>query len=50
MTGVQTLLFRSMDREGEIIRKTLIPLTYYLIMAAIIGTVLISVGWGTVLH
>ncbi|BDQ33204.1 lactate permease [Pseudodesulfovibrio portus] len=38
-----------MDREGEIIRKTLIPLTYYLIMAAIIGTVLIGSGWGIVL-
>lgn len=38
-----------MDREGEIIRKTLIPLTYYLIMAAIIGVVLISSGWGLVL-
>ena len=38
-----------MDREGEIIRKTLIPLTYYLIMAAIIGTVLIGAGWGLVL-
>lgn len=38
-----------MDREGEIIRKTLIPLTYYLIFAAIIGTVMISSGWGIVL-
>ncbi len=38
-----------MDREGEIIRKTLIPLTYYLIMAAIIGAVLVGSGWGTVL-
>ncbi len=38
-----------MDREGEIIRKTLIPLTYYLIMAGIIGTVLASSGWGTLL-
>ncbi|MEF2231837.1 MAG: L-lactate permease [Pseudodesulfovibrio sp.] len=38
-----------MDREGEIIRKTLIPLTYYLIMAAIIGTILVNMGWGTVL-
>lgn len=38
-----------MDREGEIIRKTLIPLTYYLIMAGIIGTVLVASGWGTVL-
>jgi len=38
-----------MDREGEIIRKTLIPLTYYLVMAGIIGTVLVGAGWGTVL-
>ena len=38
-----------MDREGEIIRKTLIPLAYYLIMAAILGSILISAGWGTVL-
>lgn len=38
-----------MDREGEIIRKTLIPLTYYLIMAGIIGTILVASGWGTVL-
>ncbi len=38
-----------MDREGEIIRKTLIPLSYYLIMAAIIGTLLVSLGWGVVL-
>jgi lactate permease len=38
-----------LDREGEIIRKTLIPLTYYLLMAAIIGTVLVTSGWGTVL-
>jgi lactate permease len=38
-----------MDREGEIIRKTLIPMTYYLIFAAILGTVMISSGWGTVL-
>jgi lactate permease len=33
-----------MDREGEIIRKTLIPLTYYLIAAAIIGVVLSGSG------
>jgi lactate permease len=38
-----------MDREGEIIRKTLIPLTYYLVFAAILGTVMISSGWGIVL-
>jgi len=38
-----------MDREGEIIRKTLIPLTYYLILAAIIGTILVNMGWGIVL-
>ncbi len=39
-----------MDREGEIIRKTLIPLTYYLVMAGIIGTVMVASGWGTVLR
>lgn len=38
-----------MDREGEIIRKTLIPLTYYLVMAGIIGTILVGAGWGIVL-
>lgn len=38
-----------MDREGEIIRKTLIPLTYYLIMAGIIGTVLATSGYGLLL-
>ncbi|CCO24935.1 L-lactate permease [Maridesulfovibrio hydrothermalis] len=38
-----------MDREGEIIRKTLIPLSYYLIFAAIIGITLVNIGWGTVL-
>jgi len=38
-----------MDREGEIIRKTLIPLAYYLILAAILGVILISSGWGFVL-
>jgi len=38
-----------MDREGEIIRKTLIPLSYYLVMAGIIGTVLVGSGWGIVL-
>ncbi|MGF7184818.1 lactate permease [Desulfitispora alkaliphila] len=31
------------DREGEIIRQTLIPLTYYLVMAGILGTVAIYV-------
>ena len=34
------------DREGEIIRKTLIPLTYYLIMAAILGFILAGIGFG----
>ncbi|WP_031479282.1 L-lactate permease [Maridesulfovibrio frigidus] len=38
-----------MDREGEIIRKTLIPLTYYLVAAAIIGMILANIGWGVVL-
>ncbi|XPV77011.1 MAG: L-lactate permease [Desulfovibrio sp.] len=38
-----------MDREGEIIRKTLIPLTYYLVAAGIIGSIMVAVGWGTVL-
>ncbi|MGE4553350.1 MAG: L-lactate permease [Desulfovibrionaceae bacterium] len=38
-----------MDREGEIIRKTLIPLTYYLIAAAVVGYVLVQAGWGVVL-
>ncbi len=38
-----------MDREGEIIRKTLIPLTYYLIAAAILGLILANIGWGVVL-
>lgn len=33
-----------MDREGEIIRKTLIPLSYYLVAAAIIGVVMSSSG------
>ncbi|MFC1545015.1 L-lactate permease [Gemmatimonadota bacterium] len=35
-----------MDREGEIIRKTLIPLAYYLIMAAVLGFVLVAIGFG----
>ena len=35
-----------MDREGEIIRKTLIPLTYYLIMAAVLGFILVEIGFG----
>ncbi|SOB60745.1 L-lactate transport [Pseudodesulfovibrio profundus] len=38
-----------MDREGEIIRKTLIPLTYYLVMAGILGVVLTGAGMGLVL-
>lgn len=38
-----------MDREGEIIRKTLIPLVYYLIGAAVVGFVLVYSGWGVVL-
>ncbi|HLA39889.1 MAG TPA: L-lactate permease, partial [Candidatus Glassbacteria bacterium] len=35
-----------MDREGEIIRKTLIPLTYYLIMAALLGFFLVHIKFG----
>jgi len=35
-----------MDREGEIIRKTLIPLAYYLIMAAVLGFILVKIGFG----
>lgn len=35
-----------MDREGEIIRKTIIPLTYYLVMAAILGFILLNMGFG----
>ncbi len=35
-----------MDREGEIIRKTLIPLTYYLIMAAILAFILLGIDFG----
>ncbi len=38
-----------MDREGEIIRKTLIPLTYYLLAAGVIGTVMVNIGWGVLL-
>jgi len=38
-----------MDREGEIIRKTLIPLTYYLIFAGILGTILAGSGWSMLL-
>ncbi len=38
-----------MDREGEIIRKTLIPLTYYLVSAGIIGFILVNIGWGQLL-
>lgn len=33
-----------LNREGEIIRKTLIPLTYYLIQAALVGMWLITGG------
>lgn len=39
-----------MDREGEIIRKTLIPLSYYLIAAAIIGLVMSGSGMSTFLQ
>lgn len=35
-----------MDREGEIIRKTLIPLAYYLIMAAVLGFILVAIDFG----
>ncbi|MBW7996140.1 MAG: L-lactate permease [Candidatus Glassbacteria bacterium] len=35
-----------MDREGEIIRKTLIPLVYYLIMSAVLGFALVAIGFG----
>jgi len=35
-----------MDREGEIIRKTLIPMIYYLIMAAILGFILVGIDFG----
>ncbi|OEH84479.1 lactate permease [Desulfuribacillus stibiiarsenatis] len=38
-----------MDREGEIIRKTIIPLTYYLIMAGILTLVAINIGAGIML-
>ena len=38
-----------MDREGEIIRKTLIPLTYYLIAAAILGFLFVGAGFGVIL-
>lgn len=38
-----------MDREGEIIRKTLIPLTYYLVAAGILGFVWVHMGLGTLL-
>jgi lactate permease len=31
-----------LGREGLIIRKTLIPMTYYLIMAAIIGIIMLQ--------
>ena len=32
------------DREGEIIRKTLIPMAYYVVQAGLIGTALITGG------
>lgn len=32
-----------LGREGQIIRKTLLPMTYYLIMAAIVGTILLRI-------
>jgi lactate permease len=32
------------DREGEVIRKTLIPMTYYVVQAGLIGTALIKGG------
>ena len=32
------------DREGEIIRKTLIPMAYYVVQAGLIGTALIQGG------
>lgn len=32
------------DREGEIIRKTLIPMAYYVVQAGLIGTALIAGG------
>ncbi|OEF95574.1 L-lactate permease [Desulfuribacillus alkaliarsenatis] len=35
-----------MDREGEIIRKTLIPLAYYLFMAGVLTIVAIAMGFG----
>ena len=35
-----------MDREGEIIRKTLIPMIYYLVMAGILGFILVNIGFG----
>ena len=36
-----------MNREGEIVRKTLIPMAYYCIQAGLIGQALItgSIGW-----
>ncbi len=39
-----------MDREGEIIRKTLIPMTYYLIFAAVLGFILLNMGFGVNLN
>ncbi len=37
------------DREGDIIRMTLIPMAYYLVGAAIVGFVLLSMGHGILL-
>ena len=36
-----------MNREGEVIRKTLVPMAYYCIQAGLIGQALItaSLGW-----
>ena len=38
-----------LDREGEIIRKTIIPLTYYLLFAGILTVIAIAMGFGTFL-
>lgn len=37
------------DREGDLIRKTLIPMAYYLVAAAIVGFILLGIGFGIVL-
>ena len=34
-----------MDREGEIICKTLIPMIFYLAMAGILGFILVNIGF-----